>query len=368
MDGLSAVVPYGDDDYHRARPTIGLGTPKTGLVDLDGYFGLHPALSALEPLWKEGKMGIHHAVGSQDQTRSHFEAMSAMERGLANDKGAETSGWLARYLNTVSLEKPSAVRALAFAGVTPDSLRGAREATTLQSLNELKLQGTPAFAERLARLYKNNNSAVGNAGHETLAFLQTLERVKPSDYQAQNGANYDKNSVLAQQFKQTACLIRANVGMQIAFLERNGWDTHVAQGGVEGYLSLQLRDVAQSLAAFAADLGPELSRVTILVKTEFGRRVAENSGLGTDHGRGSCLFWVGGDAKSGKVQGEWPGLAPGKLEGPGDVRVTTDYRTLLSQIVTNRLGGKTHLSTIFPNFSPNNPQQSESEGGFRLMM
>jgi uncharacterized protein (DUF1501 family) len=368
MDGLSAVVPYGDDDYHRARPTIGLGTPQKGLVDLDGYFGLHPALKSLEPLWKEGKMGIHHAVGSQDQTRSHFEAMSAMERGLANDKGAETSGWLARYLNAVKPEKPSAVRALAFAGVTPDSLRGARDATTIQSLNDLTLRGTPAFAEKLARLYAGDKTPIGDNGRETLAFLKTLERVKPNDYQAQNGAIYNKNSTLAQQFQQTACLIRANVGMQIAFLERGGWDTHVAQGGVEGYLALQLTDIAQSLAAFSQDMGPELSRVTVIAMTEFGRRVGENSGLGTDHGRGSCLFWIGGDAIPGKVQGTWPGLAPSKLEGPGDLRVTTDYRTLLSQIVTKRLGGESELATIFPHFSPDNPLEAPVDGGFRLMM
>jgi uncharacterized protein (DUF1501 family) len=271
---------------------------------------------------------------------------------VASDTAPEKSGWLARFLNTVKLEKPSPIRAVAFSNVTPDVFRGAREATTIQSLNQLQLQAEGGiqgkFAERLEKLYHKGDDAVVAAGRETLSFLKTLDRIQPNSYLPANTAVYPQ-TVLGENFKQTACLIKANTGLQVAFLESGGWDTHVTQGGKEGYYANQWMDVTQALAAFHKDLGAEMGRVSVIVKTEFGRRVAENSSLGTDHGRGSALFWMGAGAPTGKVQGIWKPLAPENLEGPGDVPVTTDYRTVLAKVVSERLGGAAHLSTIFPN-------------------
>ena len=362
MDGLSAVVPYADDNYYRARPTIGLAKPgdkrknaSGGVLDLNGFFGFHPALSALLPLYKDGLLGVVQAVGSQDQTRSHFEAMAAMERGVGDNTARLQNGWLARYLSAVPVENPSPLRAAAWADTMPDILRGASGVSVLQSLADFRLTFGPEAS--LAALYENGakTDAVTEAGRETLHVLETLKRIDPAHYKAANGAAYPETP-LGDGFKQVALLIKANVGLEAACLDRGGWDTHVAQGGIQGFLGEQLKDVGNSLAAFVHDLGKEkMNRVTVVVMTEFGRRAYENSGLGTDHGRASTMLVAGGNVLGGKVYGTWPGLGAADLEGPGDLRVTTDYRTVLGEIIRKRMGrGNRHgadsrvLSAVFP--------------------
>jgi uncharacterized protein (DUF1501 family) len=368
MDGLSLVVPYGDDDYYRARPTLALAAPKkTGgsVVDLDGFFGLHPAAAALAPFYREGKLAAVHAVGSGDQTRSHFEAMAAMERGLKGGgpdyASGAASGWIARYLNATIPTNPSPLRAVAFTGVLPDMLRGATDTSVLSSLTDYQLNAPakpegPGFAASLQKLYASGDDPVSRSGREIQKVLETLKRVDPAHYKPENGATYPQN-YLGDGLRQVALLIKADVGLETAFLDPTGWDTHVGQGGATGFLAMRFKDVADALAAFANDLGPSgLSRVTVLVMTEFGRRVGENSGLGTDHGRGSSLLLLGGGVNGSKVYGEWPGLAPGELEPPGDLRVTTDYRTVLSEIVTKRLRrGNEALPTLFPGYASARP-------------
>jgi uncharacterized protein (DUF1501 family) len=351
-DGLSLVVPHGDDDYFRLRPTIGIG--KTSLKNLDGFFGLHPSFEPIHPFFTEGSMAVVHAVGSGDATRSHFEAMATMERGMPDDKATGASGWLARYLSATPPKAPSPLRAVSWGPILQDILRGATDVSTLSSLEEFRLDmpHDSPVAATLASLYQKDNDEVSIAGRETLAVLDTLRRVDPKSYKPQNGAVYP-TSGLGDGLRQVALLLRANVGMEVACLDRGGWDTHITQGGVVGYLSLQIKDVADSLSAFVRDLGPtEMRRVTILVMTEFGRRVPENSGLGTDHGRASAMLLIGGNVNGGKVYAKWPGLKSDQLEPPGDLRVTTDYRDVLAEVVANRLNGASVLPSVFPNFTP----------------
>ena len=359
-DGLSVVAPYGEDAYYRLRPTLGLAKPAgkkqsgTGrLLRLDDFYGLHPSLSALYPYYEQGMLAAAHAVGSHDHTRSHFEAMATMERGVPDEKGRVASGWLARYLTAVPTENPTPLRAVAFNSVTPDSLRGATEVTTIPSLADYRLNLPNAapkssVSATLAALYGKGNDEVTRSGRATLNVLDAVHRLDPANYKASNGAKYPESG-LGAGFRQVACLLKANLGLEVACLDRGGWDTHVGQGGTVGYLSLQLQDVGDSLAAFAKDLGSTgLRRVTVAVMTEFGRRAQENSGLGTDHGRASVFFTLGGGVNGGKVYAKWPGLKPENLEDGLDLKVTTDYRTLLAEIVAKRLGGASKLPAIFP--------------------
>ena len=362
-DGLNIIVPHGDSDYYRARPTIAVAAPprakgsaNTGAVDLDGFFGLAPALAPLHPLYADGLMAVVHAVGSQDQTRSHFEAMAAMERGLPDDTATGASGWLARLLSATPATVASPLRAVAWGSLLPDALRGATDVSVLSSLADFRLDLPDAKRQtleaRLAHLYRVGNDAVTQAGRETLAVLEVLRRIDPAHYRPENGATYPKSD-LGDGLRQTACLIKARAGLEVAFLDRGGWDTHVGQGGATGWLALQLADVADSLAAFMKDLGNmHQSRVTVLVQTEFGRRVAENSGLGTDHGRASMMLVLGGGVHGGRVYGKWPGLSPAHLEGPGDLPVTTDYRTILAEIAVSRLRlPASALPALFPGWA-----------------
>lgn len=331
-DGLNIVAPVGEDAYHRARPTIRL-TGKEAL-DLDGFFAINARLDPLLPHFRNGDLAIVHAVGSFDHTRSHFEAMNTMERGLASGSIGAASGWIARYLAATEAGKPSPMRAISIGGTMPDSLRGSN-AISVGSIEEFKLNNADeAFTRALKEMYGSSGDAMKQAGKETLSVLDTLNRLDMANSRASNGAVYPASD-LGRALQQVSTLIRADVGLEVAVLDKGGWDTHVAQGGL---LPTLLDDLGASLSAFAADLGSELSRVTVVVQTEFGRRVEENSGAGTDHGRASCMFILGGGVRGGKVYADWPSLAPEHLEGPGDLRVTTDYRSVLSQVLDVKTG------------------------------
>lgn len=350
-DGLSLVVPYGEDEYFKARPTLAIAAPQKGntgsALDLNGFFGLHPALSPLLPLYKDGSLAVLHAVGSGDQTRSHFEAMATMERGEYKEAGREARGWLARHFDSLP-GASSPLRAVAFGTIMPDTLRGATSATAVNSLSDLQIKAPrPELETALHAMYTTGPDAVSIAGRETIAAMETLRKINPANYKPANGASYPATG-LGDGLKQTACLVKAGVGLEAAFLDRGGWDTHVGQGGATGWLALQLDDVAKSLAAFAQDLGKDRGRVTVVVQTEFGRRVVENSSLGTDHGRASTMFVWGGNVNGGNVHGTWPGLKTEQLEAPGDLRVVTDYRIVLAEILAKRCGNTTHLDAVFP--------------------
>ena len=280
VDGLNVVVPYAEDAYYRARPTLALARPKDGkangadrAIDLNGFFGIHPSLAPLMPLYGDGKIAFVHAIGSKDDSHSHFEAMNCMERGSEKSGAGDPSGWLARHLMS-SPENGSALRAVAIGGTMPDSLRGASTALALDSLDDFRLQGDASFRAVLDSLYSSGTDPLTNAGRQTLKALDTLHGMPDS------GKNDYPDEELARGLRQVSELIKSGVGLEVACLEKTGWDTHVAQGAGTGILSSQLADLGKALAAFATDLGSRMERVTVVAQTEFGRRVQENDGFG----------------------------------------------------------------------------------------
>lgn len=331
-DGLNMVVPTHERAYYDARPT--LGVKKT--QPLAEGFGLHPAMAPLYPFWADGRMAIVHAVGSEDKSRSHFEAMAAMERGGA------AGGWLARYLTATAPKDPSPLRAIAYAETLPEMLRGGPPALALRSLDEFRLAGDADFRRTLDGLYADGTDAVSVAGRETLKTLDTLHSLDPKAYRPRNGAKYP-NTELAEGLRQVAMLLRAKVGLEAACLDHGVWDTHVGQDGFHPRLMDQL---AGAIGAFATDLGTELDGVTVVVMSEFGRRVGENAGLGTDHGRAAPAFLLGGGVRGGRFHGPWPGLDPEKLDSVGDLRVGTDSRHVLAAALRLK-----DPSSVFPGVS-----------------
>lgn len=359
-DGLNIVVPYGDGDYYVHRTTLGIPPPtstvKDKSLDLDGFFAVHPSMAAMHDLFHQGKLAAVHACGSGDQTRSHFDAMSVMERGaFSGNSGAISSGWLARYLNaTADSAKDKPLRAVALSSTMPDALRGAPGAIALESVSDFALTvpgGSAAYAEAKATLesmYRPAKDAVQTAGHQTLNVLDTLNKLDLKSYKADNGAVYPKSD-LGDGLKGVAMLIKAGVGLEVACLDKGGWDTHFGQGGTTGLQAGLLSDLSLCLAAFALDLGGLNSQVTTVAMTEFGRRAHENSTLGTDHGRGSVMFLMGGGVRGGKVYGKWPGLREDQLEDPGDLRVTTDYRAVLGEVLEKTTSARAR--DVFPDLT-----------------
>jgi uncharacterized protein (DUF1501 family) len=357
-DGLNVVVPYGEDAYYRLRPSLHVPSPRDAgaaerdrALDLNGFFGLHPGLAPIHDLYHSKELSFVHACGSFDHTRSHFDAMSAMERGLPEASGSVASGWLARHLNSSGgPTKSSPLRAVAFGNVMPDSLRGASDAISLESLMDFRLAVEDSkraeMESALHHLYSKGKDAVSQAGQDTLAAMKSLNRLDMQTYGPESGALYPKSD-LGDGLKQVAMLIKSGVGLEVACLDKGGWDTHVAQGATTGWQALLMDDLSKSLAAFSKDLGGRKSHVTTLVMTEFGRRAYENSGLGTDHGRGSFMMLMGGGTVGGQVFGKWPGLEDHQLEGPGDLHVTTDYRNVLAEVLTKKLGN-TQTTEVFP--------------------
>jgi uncharacterized protein (DUF1501 family) len=383
-DGLNIVVPYGDDDYYRLRPTLAIPKAKHSqrsakecVLPLDDFFGLHPALSPLWPAWQEGQLAFVHAIGSGDHTRSHFQAMAAMERGLAEDAGGAASGWLARHLLTTETKEVAPLRAVAVSDTLPESLRGAPGATVLQSLSdfslsvayslptgshnrvfhrELQAKRLSALQDTLHRMYdmagaqSSEERTLMQAGTASLKAMEAIHALDPEHYRPEHGAIYPKDDI-GHGLEQVACLIKGRIGLEVACLDMTGWDTHVEQGGAVGWQASRLSALAKALAAFLCDLGPLTNGVTVVVMTEFGRRAYENAAGGTDHGRAGVMMVMGGGIRGGKVYAKWPGLQSERLEGPGDLRVTTDYRDALADILLHRLRNA-HLDSVFPNFEP----------------
>lgn len=335
-DGLNMLVPYADDQYYKARPSLAIARPNDGKVNaalraekLTDTFGLHPSLRPLKHWFEEGLMAITPAVGSQDRTRSHFEAMSAMERGAATGISGEPSGWLARYLKKTQSQEDTPLRAVAWANTMPDSLLGAASATVVSSIADFKLNADNEFIESLKELYEDpSHSLVASAGANTLDSLKKIEELNPAAYQTSGGKAYPANAI-GNGFKEVACLLKSGLDLEIACLEDTGWDTHFAQGGAEGIHARGLAAVAESIDAFLADLGDRAKKITLIVMTEFGRTVNENASLGTDHGRAS-VFMAFGDVDGGKIHGKWPGLGGDQLDGNRDLVPANDYRQVLT--------------------------------------
>ncbi len=356
-DGLNMVIPHADEDYHRLRPGLRLprpddprAEPERRVIDLDGFFGLHPALRPLLPAWQAGQFACVQACGAPDESRSHFKAMELMERGVSGESGPAT-GWLGRHLASSGLENTSPLRAVGFGDRTPRSLYGPIPASALQSIADFHLgssAGAKLMAQALAVLYQGSTSTAV-LGQETLSILQTLEKLDPAGYRPA-GSSYPDTD-FGQQLKQVAMLIKSEVGLEAAAIDLGGWDTHFAQGVQDGIMPNLLQDLSGSLAAFHSDLEGQMDRITVAVMTEFGRRAYENASLGTDHGRGGLMLLLGGSIAGGQVITRWPRLSPQNLVGPGDLAVTTDYRDVLGEILSHRMQNQ-NLELVFPGYNP----------------
>jgi len=356
-DGLNIVVPHGDADYYLRRPSLAIPRPDDRsadsgdrCLDLDGFFGLHPALAPLLPAWRARHLACVHACGAPDESRSHFRAMELMERGVTSETGP-ASGWIARHLATRPDAAPSPLRALAWGTAPQRSLSGAGPVATLRDLQEIQLAPEPKQAERLSRLieslYSVEPGPLEAIGRQTLQLAERLQHIPSA---SSPDPRYPATE-FGRGLQQLASLVRADAGVEAAAIDLGGWDTHYAQGGPKGQMARLLAELAAGLAAFHEDLEPFLARLSVIAMTEFGRRVQENGSLGTDHGHGSVMLVLGGHVAGGKVHGTWPGLATQDLVGPGDLAVTTDYRDLLAELCLRRLGNPA-LDKIFPGFTP----------------
>jgi uncharacterized protein (DUF1501 family) len=359
MDGLNVVVPFGERNYYAMRPTIAIPAPRSGAtdaaIDLDGFFGLHPSLQPLEPLFHKGQLAIVQAVGSPDPTRSHFDAQDFMESGTPGLKSTD-NGWLNRALLSMPEEKPSPFRAVAFGPYLPRTLQGTSPAVAISDLKQFKMNGPQQTIEGgFEAMYAQTvDAALRGVGSETFEAIDQLKKINPDTYQPDNGAEYPKNR-FGQSLQEIAELFKADVGLEVAFLDSGGWDHHVNEGGVQGQLSNLLRDLGQGIAAFHLDMGDRMDDVMFVSMSEFGRTARENGNRGTDHGHANCMFVMGGGVKGGRVYSRWPGMSEGELYQGRDLAVTTDYRSVLSEIMTKHLGNR-DLKTVFPGFA-NDPKQ-----------
>lgn len=350
MDGLAAVQPISDRHLERLRPGLTLDT-RSGLIDLDGRFGLHPSLSPLHSLFQDGRLGIVHGAGSPVVTRSHFDAQDYMESGQPGDKRA-TSGWLNRASGLLGHDA-TPFQAVALTPSLPLAMRGpvpSLAVARLEDFGVLSGRGTTAAGQSLEALYAQTaEDLLGSAGREGLDAARLLEEARLGDAPPENGAEYPR-SPLGDSLRQIAQLIKADVGLEVAFAEAGGWDTHARQGTDRGSFARRGEDLAQSISAFWTDMERFQDDVVVLTMTEFGRTVAENGTGGTDHGRASAMFVLGNSVRGGQVHGQPLVLDPDALEDGRDLPVTTDFRALFAGVAGGHLGIETGQS-LFPGWT-----------------
>lgn len=354
-DGLNIVVPHAEPAYYQMRPSISI--PRPQLLDLNGFFGLHPSLAPLKPLWEQRHLGIIHAAGSPDETRSHFDAQDYMESGTPGVKSTQ-DGWLNRTVQTEHISSDSPFRAVALGTSLPRILAGPAPAVAVSNVNGFGIAGGNAAAVPIANTFEamyaqSVDSVLHGTGRETFDAVKMLKSADPQKYTPAAGANYPKGR-FGDSLRQTAQLIKSNVGVQIAFTDIGGWDHHVNEGAVEGQLGNVLRDFAQSIAALWTDLGDLADDTVIITMSEFGRTARENGNRGTDHGHANVMFVLGGPVRGGRVYGRWPGLEAPQLHEGRDLALTTDFRTVMGEGVASHLGNH-DLNAVFPGFN-NSPQ------------
>lgn len=340
-DGVNMIVPLEDDAYYRARPAIGVG--KGDAIPLDGFFGMNAELGPLQAAYEDGGLAIIHQAGSEDTTRSHFEAQDWMEQG-----GRAAGGWLGRYLRASSSDGQSPLSAVALGSTKPICMLGAPSSIALESLETLRM---PAEADsmmaRLGALYEADTTELGSAGLDALKAYEKLQSLNVGNYSPAHGAEYP-TTAFGRGLSQIAQLIKAGVGLEAATIDLGGWDSHLASVTLMNPL---MRQLGSGLAAFQQDLGG-LEDVTVVVMSEFGRRIAQNVSMGTDHGRGGVMFVLGGGVSGGRVVHDWQGLEPDKLEGPGDLPVVHNYRDVLAPIL-QRHRPEMNVESIFPDYQLN---------------
>jgi uncharacterized protein (DUF1501 family) len=355
VDGLSMVVPFGEDEYYRARPSIAIARPNAGenaAIDLDGFFGLNPRLNALKPLWNARQLAIVQACGSPDSTRSHFDAQDYMETATPGRKGT-ADGWLNRYLQARRVEDATPFRAVSLTTQLPRLLQGPAPALAVNQLAQFGIRGGRG-SETLGASFEAEYAAAADhllsgTSREAFNAIKMLKAVDPAQYQPANGAEYPRGA-FGQALRQIAQLTKANVGLEIAFADVGGWDTHVNQGAAQGQLATRLDDFAHAIAALVTDLGDRMEDTVVLTMSEFGRAVNENGNRGTDHGHGNAMMVIGGGVCGGHVYGKWPGLAVERRYDGRDLAVTTDFRDVFGEIVTRHLG-VTDVGSVFPGYT-----------------
>ena len=351
VDGLNMVVPFGEADYYRARPNIAIAKPGSegGAIDLNGFFGLHPRMSAFKPLWDRGELAIVHATGSHDTTRSHFDAQDYMESATPGIKSTR-DGWLNRYL--AASNEASPLRGIALTKQMPRSLQGAAPALAIGSTEDFTVADMSARTsfEELYAAAQQDTTLRGTAG-EAFDAMKTLAKRTAGQYRPANGAAYPR-SPFGQAMQEIARLAKSDVGLEIAFAESTQWDHHVNEGAATGQIANRLDDFSRGVAALAQDLGDRMADTVILTMSEFGRAVAENGSRGTDHGHGNAMFVIGGNVKGGAVYGRWPGLAANDRFEGRDLAVTTDFRDVFAEVVTKHLGAdRKTTATVFPGYA-----------------
>ncbi len=357
VDGLSMVTPFGEKDYYARRRSIAVPAPSSNggnLIDLDGFFGLHPALQPLHDLFKRNELGVLHAVGSPHPTRSHFDAQDFMESATPGNK-ATRDGWLNRVLahaadhavGQTALGTES-LRGVAMGAALPKSLRGKQPAMAIQDLNRFGVAG--GLEQEFERAYSSEaGTVIGSATDGAFDAIKVLRNANLAQYRPASGVLYPQGE-FGRSLSQVAQLIKSGVGVEIAFVDIGGWDTHQAQGGAEGQLARRLNEMARGIRALYDDLGDRMDDVVVLTMSEFGRTVAENGSGGTDHGHGTCMFVAGGKVNGGKMLGQWPGLAPKQLYQGRDLAVTTDFRAVFAELASQHLGA-TNLDAVFPGWT-----------------
>ncbi len=356
-DGLNMVVPHGDRQYYALRSELAIAPPGRGsaesAVDLNGFFGLHPALAPFKPLYDGGRLAAIHAVGSPDNTRSHFDAQDYMESATPGLKST-ADGWLNRYLKARARQQASPFRAVAMARRLPRSLAGDAPAIAMANINEFDVRdgaggGSPRAG--FEALYERGvRDVLHGTGRETFGAVKMLKAADPTKYRPENGADYPRGQ-FGMALQQIAQLIKADIGLEIAFADADGWDTHVAQGGPQGQMANRLTEFSQAIAALHQDLGDRMKDVVILTMSEFGRTARENGNRGTDHGHANAMFVLGGPVKGGKVYGQWPGLQQEQLYEGRDLALTTDFRDIFAEVIVRHMGLR-DPAPVFPNFQP----------------
>lgn len=354
VDGLNVVVPYGDRAYYDARPSIAVPRPGSGqgaALDLDGFFGLHPSLEPLLPFFRDRSAAFVHAAGSPDATRSHFDAQDFMESGTPGVKSTP-DGFLSRAIVGEKIGKRSPLRAVAFSPVLPRILSGPSGAVAITDLNSFGIRAgaaTAAASESFESMYSDTSEGLlGEVARESFEAVKILKAADPGRIAPENGAEYPQGP-FGSALKQIGQLIKSDVGLEVAFTDVGGWDTHVGEGGADGQLANRLRDYGRGITAFARDLGSRMADVTLVTVSEFGRTVHENGNRGTDHGHGNFMLVMGGGVKGGKVYGRWPGLDSSHLYENRDLSVTTDFRDVFAEILAGRLGIQ-NLVPVFPGY------------------
>ncbi len=351
MDGMSVVVPVGEAAYYAARPTIAV--PADRVIRVDPLFGLHPKLAPLQTAWDAGDLAVVHAAGDPTGIRSHFEAEDQMERAVTGSSSLYT-GWIDRHFTTRDQGDP-AFPSVAIGPAIPTSLLGPAPDAAIRSVGDFRVLAPAAVAGKVEQalddLHADVEGATAGQARETLRVVRLLRAQAGAAYTPANGASYPATE-FARRLSEVARLIRADVGLEAACIDLGSWDMHAGLGTPDrGAMANMLTVFAEGLAAFYRDLGGLMGAVTVVTMSEFGRTFAENGSNGTDHGYGNAMFVLGGGIRGGKVYARWPGLAPDKLDKMGDLRVTTDYRDVLAEIVSRRMRNS-RLAEVFPGFRP----------------